>query len=94
MTIKGPSRKQAIIPMNGDNTAKFMKESFQHVFNINRTLKNIKSDFLVDFICSDQLGITVVICKVTFLSGLQLIENYIKNIKNIDVTDVNVSRLS
>jgi len=35
MTTKGPSRKQVIIPMNGDNIAKFMKESLSHVANIN-----------------------------------------------------------
>jgi len=28
MTMKGPSRKQVIIPMSRDNTVNFMKESF------------------------------------------------------------------
>ena len=64
MTTKDLSRKQVIIPINRDNTVKFMKESSQHVSNINRILKNAKSDVLVDFIQSDQLGITIVICKV------------------------------
>ena len=48
---------------------------------------------MVDFIHSDQLGIMVVTYKVIFLSDLQLIENYIKSIKYIDTTDVNVPHL-
>ena len=90
MTIKGPSRKQVIIPMNRNNTANFIKESSQHISNINRILKNTISDVLVDFIQFDQLGITVVICKVAFLSDLQLIENYIKNVKNIDAIGIDI----
>ncbi len=74
MTIKGPSRKQVIILINENNTTNFMKESSQHVSNINRTLKNAKSNVLVNFIQSDQSGITVVTCKVTFPSDLQLIK--------------------
>jgi len=47
---KRPLRKQVIIPMNSDNTAKFMKDSSLHVANINRSLRNMKSEVLVDFI--------------------------------------------
>ena len=90
MTIKGPSRKQVIILINENNTTNFMKESSQHVSNINRILKNAKSNVLVNFIQSDQSGITVVTCKVTFPSDLQLIKNYIKNIKYIDAAGVDV----
>jgi len=50
MTTKGPSRKQVIIPMSGDNNCAFMKNSFLHVVNINRYLKNAKSKVLVDYI--------------------------------------------
>ena len=35
MTIKGPSRKQIIIPMSNDNIIKFMKNSSLHIVNIN-----------------------------------------------------------
>ena len=80
MTTKGLPRKQVIVLMSRDNTAKFMKESFQHVSNINRALRNVKSDVLVDFIHSDQLGIMVITCKVAFPSDLQIIENYVKKI--------------
>jgi len=35
-----------------------MEDSCNHVTNINRALKNIKLEVMVDFICSDQLGIS------------------------------------
>ena len=93
MTTKGPSRKQIIVLMNGDNIMKFMKESSYHVSNINRALRNIKSNVLVNFIYSDLLGIMVVTCKVTSLSDLQVIKNYIKNVNCIDITKVDTSHL-
>jgi len=50
MTTKGPSRKQVIIPMSGDNNSAFMMNSSLHVVNINRHLKNAKSEVLVNYI--------------------------------------------
>jgi len=51
MTTKGLSHKQVIIPMsNNNNTVKFMKNSSTHITNINRNLKNTKSEVAVDFI--------------------------------------------
>ena len=39
MTTKGLSRKQVIVPMNNNNKTNFMKDSSNHVTNLNRTLK-------------------------------------------------------
>ena len=50
MTTKEPSHKQVIIPMSNNNMVKFMKNSSIHVTNINRNLKNTKSEVAVDFI--------------------------------------------
>ena len=93
MTIKGPLRKH-IIPMSNDNNSKFMKNSSTHVTNINKALRNAKSEVLVDFIHSDSLGITVVTNKVSLRSDLQIIEQYIKNSKDIDALQVEVPCLS
>ena len=93
MTTKGPSRKQVIIPMGNDNIIKFMKNSLIYITNLNRNLWNAKSEVLVDFICSDPLGITVVTNKVSLPSDLLIIENYVKNLKNIDSSQVNTSCL-
>ena len=88
MTTKGPSRKQVIIPMIKDNINKFMKNSSIHVTNLNRNLRNTKSEVLVNFIHSDLLGITVVTNKVLLNSDLLIIEKYVKNLENIDSTQV------
>jgi len=88
MTTKGLSKKQVIIPIDNDNIVKFMKNSLIYVANLNRNLRNAKSEVLVDFICSDPLGITVVTNKVSLPSDLLIIENYVKNLENIDSSQV------
>ena len=93
MTTKGPSRKHIIIPMSNDNIVKFMRNSLTHVANINRALRNPKSEILVDFIHSDPLGIMVVTNKVSLQSDLQIIEHYIKNSSNINTLQVEVLHL-
>jgi len=50
MTTKGPSRKHIIIPMSSDNAASFMKNSLLNVANINRELRNAKTEVLVGYI--------------------------------------------
>jgi len=60
--------------MSNDNNTKFMKNSSVHVANINRALRNAKSEVLADFIYLDPLGITVVTNKVSMQSDLQIIE--------------------
>ena len=74
ITTKGLFRKNVIIPMNSDNIMRFIKKSSLHISNLNSALKNIKSDVLVNFICSDPLGITIVTCKVALVSDLQVIK--------------------
>jgi len=93
MSTKGLFRKQIIVLMNGDNIMKFMKKSNYYISNINRALRNVKSDVSIDFICSDLLDITVIMCKVTSLSNLQVIKNYIKNVNYIDIIGVDISHL-
>ena len=84
MTTKSSLRKHVIIPIGNDNITRFMKNSSVHITNINRTLRNVKSEVLVDFVCSDLLDITVVTNKVSLQSDLQIIEQYVKNSNNID----------
>ena len=51
MTTKGPSRKQVIIPMSSKNNSNFMKNSATYVVNINRLLRNTKSNqILLEFL--------------------------------------------
>ena len=84
MTTKGSSRKQIIIPMSGDNVSSFMKNSSLHVANINRLLWNAKTDVLVNYICSGNTGITIVMNKVSQQSDMTIINHYVKNSNDIN----------
>ena len=74
--------------MMKDNIDKFMKNSSIHMANLNRNLKNTKSEVSVDYICFDTLGIMVVTNSVLLNSDLLIIEKYVKNLENIDFTQV------
>ena len=50
MIIKGLSRKQIIILRSSINSERFMAMSNIYIANINRLLKDIKSDIMTDFI--------------------------------------------
>ena len=94
MTIKGPSRKQVIIPMSNDNTISFTKNSVLHVAHINRLLRNTKSDIAVDFIRSDPIGPVIVTNKVANQSNLQIISQYLKRSEDINKLQVKEPHLS
>jgi len=93
MTTKGPSRKQIIIPMSNDNVISFMKNSSSHMANINRSLRNAKTDVLVDYIRSDNTGISIIVNKITQQSDIAIIDNYIKNSTDINSMQVKEARL-
>jgi len=50
MIMKELSRKHVIILMSSKNNMKFMKNFSIHVANMNRSLRNAKSEVLIDFI--------------------------------------------
>ena len=94
MTIKEPLHKQVIVPMSINNANSFVKDSSIHITNINRSLKNIKSDVMADFICINNKGIVISTNKVASSSNLQSIEKYIKNAHYIEVEQTESPRLS
>jgi len=77
MMTKDSSYKQIIVSMDNNNRAKFMASSNLYITNLNRTLKNIKSDVMTDFIRKDQHGIIITTNKVVLTLELQTIEKYI-----------------
>jgi len=93
MTTKGPSRKNIIIPMSSDNASSFMRNSSLNVVNINRELRNAKTDILVDYIKSDNTGIMVTTNKIAQQSNLSIIDRYVKNSNDINSLQVKDSRL-
>ena len=84
MTTKGLSRKQVIILMSKDNVDAFIKNSLLHISSINQQFWNAKSETLVDYICAEPLGITMVMNKVAQFSDLMLIDQYIKNSNEVN----------
>ena len=53
ITTKRLLRKQIIILISTDNTSKFMFLSSEHIANIDKVLKNIKSEVIADFVYVD-----------------------------------------
>ena len=94
MTTKSPSRKQVIISMSSNNNSNFIKNLAIYVANINRQLRNAKSEVLVDYICSNPLGISVITSKVSQQSNIQIINQYVKNSSDINALQVDEPHLS
>ena len=88
MTMKGLSRKQIIVPMSGDNSAAFLKNSSAHVSNLNRLLGNTKTEVMVDFIRLNPIRLVIVTNKVMVQSDLQIINQYVKKSDNINELQV------
>jgi len=53
----------------------------------------MKTDIMVNFICSDPSSITIITSKIVSTSDLQTIENYVKTTNSIDFNDIEVSQL-
>ena len=91
MTSKRLLRRQVLVFISLSNLMKFMVLSCKHVVNINRALKDIKSDIMADFIWADYWGLMIMTNKVALFLNLSTIEKYIKNIIKLD--NIIVSRL-
>jgi len=93
MTIQSLSWKQIIVFIDKDNFTKFMALSSIHIVNLDRFLKNIKSNIIADYIWAELIDITIVTNKVATLSDLQVIENYVKNVENVNLENIKTLRL-
>ena len=93
ITTKGLSRKQVIVPMNTDNTRKYMNDASTHVININRALKSIKSNIIADFIRLDDKCIIIFTNNVTNPSDLQEIKRCVKNSLVVEEDQIESPRL-
>jgi len=84
MMTKGLSRKQIIIPMVRSNAELIINLANQPITNINKSLKEIKSDITVDFIHIINNRVIITTDKPANTSNLKIIEKYIKNVNNIN----------
>jgi len=87
-TTKDLSQKQIIISMSKNNIEKFITLSGKHVANMNHTLRSIKLDTLIDFICRDHQDLVVIANKVALPSNWSIVKNYIKNVQLVDVNNI------
>ena len=84
MTTKGPLRKQVIILMAKLNTELIINSANQQITNINKSLKEIKSDVSTNFIHIINNRVIITTDKTVNASNLKIIKKYIKNANNIN----------
>ena len=84
MITRVPSRKEVIIPMIKQITELIVNSAHIHIININKYLKNSKSDIVADFIQITNNGIIITTNKPVNDLDLSIIEKFLKNINNIN----------
>ena len=65
-----------------------------YIININRLLKDIKSNVLVNFMHSNNKDIIIIANKIATILDLNIMEKYIKKVNDVDVNNVISSKLS
>jgi len=93
ITIKDFLCKQIIISIGSNNIEKVMAWSNIHITNINRLLKNIKSKVVINFIKLDNKNIIIITNKVVATLDLNVVKKYIKNLNNVNSSNVMSFRL-
>ena len=84
MITRGLLRKEVIILIAKHIAELIVNSAHIHIANVNKCLKNSKSDIITDFIRSTNNGIIITTNKPTNDLNLSTIERYLKNIQNID----------
>ena len=93
MTTRGPSRREVIIPITKPNTELIVNLAHIHISNINKCLKNSKSDIIADFIQTTNNGIVITTNKPANDINLSTIKKYLKNVKNVNPDSIEISCL-
>ena len=84
MMTKGLLRKEVIILMAKHIAELIVNSAHIHIANVNKCLKNSKSDIITDFIWSTNNRIIITTNKSANNLNLSTIEKYLKNIQNVD----------
>ena len=93
ITIQGPLRKQIIISMAKLKTELIINSASSNITNINKYLKNTKSDIIADFIHLTNDGVIITTNKPANMSDLSIIKKYMKNINNINSDNIDCLHL-
>ena len=91
---RGLSRKEVIIPMAKSNTELIISSAHTHISNVNKCLKNSKSNIIADFIRITNNGIIITTNKPANTLDLSTIEKFLKNIDNINLNLIKGPHLS
>ena len=81
---KGLSRKEIIISMTKVDIELIINSAHIYISNINKCLKNSKSDIIVNFIQININRIIIIINRPASNLNLSTIEKYLKNIQNVN----------
>jgi len=93
MTTRGQSRREVIISMTKTNTELIINSAHIHISNINKCLKNSKSNIFADFIHFNTNGIIITTNKPASDLNLSTIEKYLKSIQNVNLDSIKSPRL-
>ena len=74
--------------MDSNNIERVMAWSNVHVTNINRSFKDIKSEVVINFIGLDNKDIVVITNKVVAISDLNIVKKYMKNLNDVNSSNV------
>ena len=84
MITRGQSKREVIIPMIKTNAELIINSAHIHISNINKCLKNSKSNIFADFIQFNANRIIITTNKPASDLNLSTIEKYLKNVQNVN----------
>jgi len=71
-----------------NNAEAIILQANEHISNINRLLKGVKSDVLADFVYSNNKEVVITTNKIVVTSNLNIVEKYLKKLNNVDLDDI------
>ena len=74
--------------MSTNNSEEVILKVNEHILNINRLLKGVKSNVSADYICSDNKKVFITTNKIVASLDLNIVEKYIKDLNNINTSDI------
>ena len=93
MTTRRQSKREVIIPMTKSNAELIVNSAHTHISNINKCLKNSKSNIFADFIRVNINEIIITMNSPASDLDLSTIKKYLKNVQNINPDSIESPRL-
>ena len=71
-----------------NNSERIISQASEHISNINKLLKDVKSNVSADCFYSNNKGVIIITNKIAVMSDLSIIEKYIKESNTIDLDKI------